>query len=503
MSGAADDVSAAAESRSSTVRRPLIVAVALAIVTLLGASAATVALVSHTEDSTRWVNHTYQVQRLISDMRVALARSESARRGYLLTREGYYLNAFREAATELPRLGERFEALTRDNPRQQAAYQRLQLLLHRKLDEQESSLAAVQRGDADPARLVREDQATLNLLRDALVGMMAEEGQLLSARIDTQTTDADSLLAIVLVSSGVVALLALGSFLLVRRYAADLARSQSALWRLNAGLEDEVRRRTADLTRANEEIQRFAYIVSHDLRSPLVNVMGFTSELETAAKPLRDLIARLKSEAPQLLTPAATEAVELDLPESIGFIRTSTQKMDRLINAILRLSREGRRNLTPEPLAMTALLEGVIASLRQQAETRGASVELDGVLPDLANDRLAVEQVFSNVVENALKYLKPGRPGQVRIRGRVHGETHIYEVEDNGRGIEAKDHERVFELFRRAGAQDQPGEGIGLAHVRALVHRLGGAITVDSELDRGATFRICLPRTLSPAEERT
>ena len=299
-----------------------------------------------------------------------------------------------------------------------------------------------------------------------------------------------------------LALLAVGAFLLMRRYAADLGRSEVALKALNAGLEDEVRRRTADLTRANEEIQRFAYIVSHDLRSPLVNVMGFTSELETAAKPLRELIARLKVEAPQLLSLGATEAVELDLPESIGFIRSSTQKMDRLINAILRLSREGRRNLTPEPVAMNALAQGVIASLHQQAEARGATVEVDGVLPDLVNDRLAVEQVFSNVVENALKYLKPGRAGVIRVRGRTDGAVRTYEVQDNGRGIDPKDHERVFELFRRAGAQDQPGEGIGLAHVRALVYRLGGTITVDSELDRGATFRICLPRTLSAAEER-
>ena len=503
MSPLADGYAADVRRGLSAFRRPLIAAVAMAMLVLLGASAATVVLVSHTQESTRWVNHTYQVQKLISDMRVALSRSESERRGYLLTRDDYFMNNFRETAIELPHLGEQFEALTHDNPRQQAAYRTLQALIHRKLDEQERSLSAVQQPGANPAELVREDQTTLDQLRNQLIAMMAEEGRLLSARIDTQTGDADALLAIVLISSGVLALLALGSFFLVRRYAADLDRSQSALQRLNMGLEDEVRRRTADLTRANEEIQRFAYIVSHDLRSPLVNVMGFTSELETAAKPLRELIARLRADAPELLTPAAIEAVELDLPESIGFIRTSTQKMDRLINAILRLSREGRRNLTPEPIAMAGLTGGVIASLTQQAEARGASVEVEGDLPDLINDRLAVEQVFSNVVENALKYLKPGRPGQVRIRGRVDGDTRVYEVEDNGRGIAAKDHERVFELFRRAGPQDQPGEGIGLAHVRALVHRLGGLITVDSELDRGATFRICLPRALSPTEERT
>ena len=173
--------------------------------------------------------------------------------------------------------------------------------------------------------------------------------------------------------------------------------------------------------------------------------------------------------------------------------------MDRLINAILRLSREGRRNLSPEPVAMATLVGGIIASLKQQTDARGAVIEIEGELPDLVNDRLALEQVFSNVVENALKYLKPGRPGHIVIAGHAHGATRTFEVRDNGRGIEPKDHERVFELFRRAGHQDQPGEGIGLAHVRALVYRLGGTITVDSNLDQGATFRICLPQTLAVA----
>jgi signal transduction histidine kinase len=76
----------------------------------------------------------------------------------------------------------------------------------------------------------------------------------------------------------------------------------------------------------------------------------------------------------------------------------------------------------------------------------------------------------------------------------------IYEVVDNGRGVDPRDHERIFDLFRRSGLQDQPGEGIGLAHVRALVYRLGGTIAVDSELDRGATFRLCLPPKITRDE---
>ena len=483
-------------------RRLLVGAVALVILVLLSASVATLVLVSQSEDITRWVNHTYQAQHAVADMRVSIASDESARRGYLITHDPVYMNAYRQSATDLPRELERFAALTADNPRQQATAARLQPLFTAKVNEQETSLQAAAgdtRGRLDPAMLIREDQASADRIRAALNAMMDEEGRLLGERSTSQSAHAELLLVIVLSSSVLVALLAAGSVLLVRRYATDLDRSQQALKRLNTGLEDEVGRRTADLTRANEEIQRFAYIVSHDLRSPLVNVMGFTSELETATKPLRELVARLKAEAPNLLTRQATEAVELDLPESITFIRSSTQKMDRLINAILRLSREGRRNLNPEPVQMAPLIEGVMASLKQQTDARGASIAIEAALPDLVNDRLAVEQVFSNVVENALKYLKPGRPGRIVVRGHTAGAMQVYDIEDNGRGIDPKDHERVFELFRRSGAQDQPGEGIGLAHVRALVYRLGGTITVQSELDRGATFRICLPQVLAKA----
>ena len=483
-------------------RRLLVGAVGLVILVLLSASIAAIVLLSESQDITRWVNHTYQAERVVSDMRVGFSQVEAARRGYLITHDPAYMNAYRQSANALPSQLERFAALTADNPRQQAAAVRFQPLLTAKLNEQQTSLQAAagdSRGRLDPAMLIREDQASSDRIRTALNAMMDEEGRLLDERSATQSTYSELLLIVVLSSSVLVAVLAAGAFLLVRRYASDLDRSQQALKQLNTGLEDEVGRRTADLTRANEEIQRFAYIVSHDLRSPLVNVMGFTSELETATKPLRELVTRLKTEAPHLLTRQATEAVELDLPESTTFIRSSTQKMDRLINAILRLSREGRRNLNPEPVQMAPLIEGVIASLKQQTDARGASIAIEGVLPDLVNDRLAVEQVFSNVVENALKYLKSGRPGRIVVRGHTAGAMQVYDIEDNGRGIDPKDHERVFELFRRSGAQDQPGEGIGLAHVRALVYRLGGTITVQSELDRGATFRICLPQVLAKA----
>jgi signal transduction histidine kinase len=328
--------------------------------------------------------------------------------------------------------------------------------------------------------------------------MLAEENRLLERRLATQE-GVVQIFYVVLAASGVLlVILAALSVWLISRYIQALGRSRASLEALNEGLEQAVAARTRELQLANAEIQRFAYIVSHDLRSPLVNVLGFTAELEESAKPVRALIDRLEAEAPGLLSAEARRAVREETPEAIGFIRTSTQKMDRLINAILKLSREGRRTITPEALDMNALAQGIADSLRHRLDERGAQLVVEAPMPRLISDRLAIEQILSNLMENAVKYLKPGRPGRIVVRGRRDHDRVILEVEDNGRGIDPKDHERVFDLFRRAGVQDQAGEGIGLAHVRALAYRLGGVVSCTSALDKGATFRVSLPPEYVP-----
>jgi signal transduction histidine kinase len=166
--------------------------------------------------------------------------------------------------------------------------------------------------------------------------------------------------------------------------------------------------------------------------------------------------------------------------------------MDRLITAILNLTREGRREFQPVKIDTRELIEGIVATVAHQAAEAEAQIRIEP-LPDLVSDRLAMEQIFGNLIDNALKYLKPGVPGDIAIRARTKLGFAIFEIADNGRGIDPKDHQRIFDLFRRAGTQDKPGQGIGLAHVRALVRRLGGTMSVASELNTGSTFTITLP----------
>lgn len=247
----------------------------------------------------------------------------------------------------------------------------------------------------------------------------------------------------------------------------------------------EQREAEAELRESNEEIQRYAYIVSHDLRAPLVNVMGFTSELEAAREDVRAALG----------DHADAARIDADMEEALGFIKAAITKMEALIAAILKLSREGRRTFRPEPLDMRALVQGLADAQRHQADAAGARVMIADDLPEIAADRLAVEQIFGNLIDNALKYLAPGRPGLITVEGRpVAGGRVRFTVADNGRGIAPQDHARIFELFRRSGLQDRPGDGIGLAHVKALVRSLGGRIEVSSELGQGTTFSVTLPR---------
>jgi signal transduction histidine kinase len=451
------------------------------------------------QDFTGWVNHTYQVEQQISAFRLTLERAETARRGYLLDQDPVFYQTYEDTVAQLPVLLDRIGGLTTDNPRQQKRVAQGRAGVSQLVSELNDSIGMVRAGETAKAQAqFRNDKsvAVVRALRSLTDDMARDEADLLKTRDDAQSSSGQTLFIVLVVAGAILALVALTSLWVILRYTRDLNASRAALAALNQNLEATVAERTADFRRANEEIQRFAYIVSHDLRSPLVNVMGFTAELDAAAKPLSDLVDRVEASAPQLMTEEAREAVKVDLPEAVGFIRSSTQKMDRLINAILRLSREGRRVISPERLDMFALLNGVAGTIRHQAASKGAQIDIKGPLPDLVSDRVAIEQVFSNLVENAVKYLAKDRPGRITVRGSVVGDHVIYEVQDNGRGIDPKDHDRVFDLFRRSGAQDQPGEGIGLAHVRALTHRLGGLITCESALDQGATFRLSLPKVL-------
>jgi len=480
------------------------------LLVLIAISASSVLLVNKSRADNGWVVHTVEVENQLSTLLLQIRRAESAARGYLLTSEPRFLAEHEAATATILSDIDKLLQLSGDNPVQGENVRRLRPPVEARLAEFAKAIDFVKRNDtAGGIAMLREAGAgdTVRKIAEVAGAMRAEEDRLFAMR--TATADRTQQLAslVTVAGSGLVVALAGISILLVRRSARARDAAEAKLRDNYLNLETTVDERTADLREANEEIQRFAYIVSHDLRSPLVNIMGFTSELEELRGDIFRRIAslaRAESAAPATADNAtdtaepalegADQQLSQDFTEALGFIKSSIGKMDRLISAILNLTREGRREFRPERIDTRELLENIVSTVAHQAAEADAKIEI-AQLPDVVSDRLALEQIFGNLIDNALKYLKAGVPGDIQVRGRTKLGYAIFEIADNGRGIDPKDHQRIFDLFRRAGTQDRPGQGIGLAHVRALVRRLGGTMSVASELHQGSTFTVTLPIT--------
>jgi signal transduction histidine kinase len=454
-------------------------------------------LFDRAKEEADWVTHTMRVQGQLSELQLLIHRSTSSAYGFIVTGSRAYFDLYRRAVDEIPRSLSALKGSMADNPQEMERIAQIEPLIAGRLKQLEQPVVLATQGRMDAALDLQRttDNTAESLIIVSLIDrMQAEEEDLLNARTVTVRDTRLWLLLVSLTGAALIVALAAVSVREVRRAAAVQREARRQLEQINISLEEKVQERTSALQTANQEIQRFAYIVSHDLRSPLVNIMGFTSELETLRQ---DLFDRMRDGG----MPASTiqeieQGAGKDFDESLNFIKTAIGKMDRLINAILRLSRVGHQEFKTERVDLDATLHAISDTLGHQLQTVDAIIEIQP-LPTISADRLAIEQVFSNLLDNAVKYLRPGVKGEITVSSAEKGNFVVVRVADNGRGIDAKDSERIFELFRRSGRQDRPGEGIGLAHVRMLVRRMGGRINVESELGKGTTFMVILPRVMT------
>ncbi|MBI5567454.1 MAG: hypothetical protein HY870_21320 [Chloroflexi bacterium] len=227
--------------------------------------------------------------------------------------------------------------------------------------------------------------------------------------------------------------------------------------------------------------------MSHDLRAPLVNLNGFAAELKSAINVVNAVLPSAPAAHESEQFSAAARALREDIPEALAFIDASVTRMDHYISALLRLSRLGRTELVLERVSMEAVVRETLQTLAHRIEAQRAQVTI-GPLPDVTADLTAMEQIMSNLLNNAVLYLDPQRPGQIDIRGENSLVETTFCVRDNGRGIAANDMEKVFAPFRRGVHQDIPGEGMGLAYVQLLVRRHGGRIQCESQPGISTTF---------------
>jgi signal transduction histidine kinase len=291
--------------------------------------------------------------------------------------------------------------------------------------------------------------------------------------------------------------------LLRARTEKELAETRAAL---NDELERRVEERTAQLAEANrnlaqktQENETLVHSVSHDLRSPLVNLQGFSHELGQACHRLREMLN--DDGVPPGACSAATALVDGNISESIRFIQTAVMRLSGMIDALLRLSRAGRVEFQWQEVDVNAVAKRVVDSMRHTANERGATIVVRD-LPDVWGDPGAVESVFANLIGNALMYLDPRRPGTIEV-GCAAGPLpapsdqatvlQTYYVKDNGLGIPAEHQHKLFQAFQRIHPTLTKGEGIGLAMLRRTVERHGGRIWVESAVGVGSTFYVALP----------
>ncbi len=256
--------------------------------------------------------------------------------------------------------------------------------------------------------------------------------------------------------------------------------------------EEELKKSSRRIKEMYDELRTFSYITSHDLRAPLVNIKGFTKELLRGLSEIGPVFAKKLEHVEEGQRQKFSQVIEKDIPEALKFIDSSASRMDMLINAILKLSIADRRKIVPELIRTENMVRGILNTMAHQIGSRGISVMV-GKLPDLLTDRTAVEQIIGNLLDNAVKYLDPGRPGEIAITAELSDGQTIFHIRDNGRGMATEDIPRAFESFRRMGKQDVTGEGMGLAYVKTSVRMLGGRVWCESVPGQGTLFSFSLP----------
>ncbi|MDB6171017.1 MAG: histidine kinase [Chthoniobacteraceae bacterium] len=488
-----------------------------------------------------WAVHSKEVLLQIERIYGALAASQSNLRGYVATGAPQFLTEYRSLSTTVPDMHNELARMVADNPLQPP---RLKLALEqieaRRIWSDEL-IEMVGRGEREAAlEQVRRLQGVSlsNAITEAFDPIRQAEESLDRYRLQylNQTTTFQSRILI----GGLILTLLIG-FGVVRWFAQSITK-RIAILSENVGRfsraesigepikgtdeifdldqqfrrmadnlvaaqlvereqQERLERQNADLLRINQHLDQknqenemFVYSVSHDLRSPLVNLQGFSRELGAIRDEMKGLLAgdftpSVKARA-QLLA-------ERDITEAIHFIQAAVSRLSSIIDALLRLSRVGRVEYRPCNVNLNSVVGRILEAMRLTITERKVTVSALS-LPDIWGDPTAVEQVMANIIANAVNYSDKNRPGRIEIgevasTGLPDDGMKVCYVKDNGLGIAKQHLPKVFTIFQRLHGTVAPGEGVGLALVERIVKRHGGKIWVESEEGVGTTFFIAFP----------
>jgi signal transduction histidine kinase len=280
-------------------------------------------------------------------------------------------------------------------------------------------------------------------------------------------------------------------------FSGNLTASRAEAWALARKAADanhlaverarQLEERTAQLQAKNAELNDFLYVVSHDLRAPLINLEGFSRALQDSVTGLDGVLGTDTGGRP-----ARWSELRGEIEESLDFIVRSVGKMDFRVQGLLELSRIDSRPNLAEPVDVARTVAEIVDSLRYTIDTRGIAVRVDP-LPAVTGDAVRIHQVFGNLIDNAVKYVKPQGEASIHIGCEAHNGTPHFFVRDSGIGIRPEDQAKIFRLFSRVGGNGVAGDGMGLTAVKKILEKHGGRIWVDSTPGKGSTFWFTLP----------
>ncbi len=419
-----------------------------------------------------------EIQRLatcVTQLRAHARDAESGERGFYLTGDERYLAPLRQAEDSLPMWVRQSEAYAHERPVHLRQTEALIKLVKTRFDQAKTGVEQKRAGQLAHDLLatnLNQGQDTMDAIRkqarDLLQALDGEE----VAVLDAQTVSSRWSFGIFFVGSLLMIGVIVWLYNALLRYLAERDAAHENLRTANANLEARIAERTHDLTNANEELQQFAYVASHDLQEPLRTITSFS----------------------QLLAARYKGRLDGDADEFIGYIVSSSRRMTDLINGLLALVRLRRAGQPTALVSFEDLLDQATVSL--QAAIRESAARVDhGPMPSLVVDAVQFSQVLQNLISNAIKYRRPEAP-LIRVEAQREGLYWVFSVKDNGQGFDPQFAERIFGLFQRLQGREVEGTGMGLAIARKIVERHGGKMWAQSAEGAGATFFFSLPVAL-------
>jgi signal transduction histidine kinase len=448
--------------------------------------------------SQRVVTHTRTVQAALSELLALIVNAETGQRGYLITDDRIYLEPYERALADVDDQRNELRKLLNDHAEQTARFEDLSGRIDLRLQVLKESVDLVDRGQRAAALDVLKEGRGKRTM-DGVRQLIAEIGQVERDHMRVRLSDVSrkfwQTVIMNVIGTGLALLVVCVSHFAVRRELAKRIEAESNAQAANDRLEATVETRTRALTqttnellRSNQDLEKFAYVASHDLQEPLRKIQAFGDRLKQKAGDSLDATGR----------------------DYVDRMQSSAARMRTLITDLLTFSRVSTQGRAFAEVDLAEIVQGVVSDLETRLDACDGQIDV-GPLPRLFADPTQMRQLFQNLLSNALKFRKPDVRPVVSIRATSASDLTSLAVPpppttgwritvtDNGIGFDPVYAERIFELFQRLhGRGEYEGTGIGLAVCRKIVERHGGRIVAHGRPDEGSQFVIDLPDLSQP-----